>query len=182
MLEIHFKPLRVNRKHLAQLFSKVHISTEYFYKGDPCWEWTGSLRGGGYARTTMEYRGYAGHIIMYQLFVGQIPDGLVLDHLCRVRHCVNPAHLEPVTSRVNIHRGEGFAGKNARKTHCLNGHPLSGDNLLKSANSRVCRVCRNAWGRVYDKRRNTPERRAKQREYNRACYHRKRERELKQPT
>lgn len=64
-------------------------------------------------------------------------------HLCRVRHCVNPAHMEPVTIRQNVLRGEGNAAQNARKTHCVHGHPLEGDNLKVTPKGwRVCLTCR----------------------------------------
>ncbi len=63
------------------------------------------------------------------MVVGQIPSGLTLDHLCRVRNCVNPAHLEPVTHRENTLRGDGVTAINARKTSCHRGHPFAGENL-----------------------------------------------------
>jgi hypothetical protein len=68
---------------------------------------------------------------------------LQIDHLCRVRHCVNPAHLEPVTPRVNARRGFGASGRNARKTHCPAGHPYAGDNLYRYpiTGDRHCRAC-----------------------------------------
>jgi hypothetical protein len=83
---------------------------------------------------------------MYEALVGPIPDGLFLDHTCRNRNCVNPQHLDPVTNKENILRGEGSPAKNARKTHCKNGHPLKGENLVRgSKGERVCRTCKNAY-------------------------------------
>lgn len=84
------------------------------------------------------------HRFAYERLVGLIPEGLQLDHLCRVPYCVNPAHLEPVTSRENTMRGLNFAAVNAKKTHCLRGHLLSGDNLMTtpSYDGRLCRTCR----------------------------------------
>jgi len=74
-------------------------------KGD-CWEWTGSLfQGTGYAQVWADGTTRLGHRVVYELLVGPIPKGLELDHLCRVRSCVNPAHLEPVTHKVNMERG-----------------------------------------------------------------------------
>jgi hypothetical protein len=68
---------------------------------------------------------------------------LTLDHLCRNKACVNPAHLEPVTNRENVLRGVGLSAENARKTHCKRGHPLSGDNVVvsKGGRKRRCVAC-----------------------------------------
>ena len=80
------------------------------------------------------------HRLVYELFVGSIPVGLTLDHLCRVRHCVNPAHLEPVTLAENTLRGEGPTAVNSRKTHCPKGHPYD----VMDSGRRRCLVCRRA--------------------------------------
>jgi hypothetical protein len=85
------------------------------------------------------------HRVVYEALVKPIPVGLVLDHLCRVRHCVNPAHLEPVTQRENVLRGETAPAANKAKTHCVRGHPFSGQNLiLRKSGVRECRTCANA--------------------------------------
>lgn len=103
-----------------------------------CWEWTGFCRppyGYGYVR-------YQGHIrfihrVTYVILVGPIPEGLELDHLCRFTSCCNPAHLEPVTHKVNSERG-----RNATKTHCSNQHEFSGENFyVNGRGERVCRLC-----------------------------------------
>jgi hypothetical protein len=86
-----------------------------------CWLWLGSLRGKGYS----VYKGKAGHRVSYEAFKGPIPDGLVIDHLCRVHSCVNPEHLEAVTNRENVVRGVNYIAVNANKTHCVNGHSLN---------------------------------------------------------
>ncbi len=115
-----------------------------------CWLWLGVIRKDRYGKVVVSGRQCLAHRAVYQALVGPIPDGLTLDHLCRVRSCVNPAHLEPVTNRVNILRGESPAAKNARKTHCLRGHALSGDNLIRtSRGGRSCRMCMNAHQRRY---------------------------------
>ncbi len=82
------------------------------------------------------------HRYAYELMVGPIPAGLTIDHKCRVHNCVQPAHLEPVTCRVNILRGD-TGQNNAQKTHCPHGHPYSDDNLIVTLEGwRRCRTCR----------------------------------------
>ena len=110
-------------------------------KTDTCWLWTGALDTRGYgqfrvasppARPLQAYR-YA-----FELLRGPVPQGLQLDHVCRVRRCVNPNHLEPVTGRENTLRGDGPPAQNARKTHCIRGHKLPPRN---NQGRRKCRIC-----------------------------------------
>ena len=92
-------------------------------------------------------------MIPTRIRIPDIADGLQIDHLCRVRCCVNPAHLEPVTPRENTLRGVGVTAKNAAKTHCSKGHPLSDENLLVLASGRrVCRACARSNGKRYKER------------------------------
>lgn len=111
-----------------------------------CWEWSGTRIGGGYASMSVSDRTRYVHRISYETFVGPIPQGTELDHLCRVRHCVNPEHLEPVSHRENVRRGTSGAVNGARqkaKTHCPAGHPYAGANLYlaPSDGHRQCRAC-----------------------------------------
>lgn len=109
-----------------------------------CWLW---LMGGclGYGRIRMGGVQIGAHRISYEAFIGPIPDGLEIDHLCRVRSCVNPAHLEPVTQAVNTARGNSPTAIWARESRCKRGHPLAGDNIARNAGGRrLCRTCRNA--------------------------------------
>ena len=87
-------------------------------------------------------RGRRLHRAIYEKFVGPIPDGLTIDHLCRNRLCVNPAHLEPVTLAANVLRGESLPAKNARKTHCPKGHPYDETNThITKQGWRICKAC-----------------------------------------
>lgn len=117
-------------------WSKVDAS------GD-CWEWTGGT-GKGYGRAkNRSGLSKQAHRVAYELLVGPVPEGLQIDHLCRNRTCVNPDHLEVVTSRVNTRRGFSFAGLRARQTECVNGHAFDAANtyLRPDNGTRVCRIC-----------------------------------------
>lgn len=116
--------------------------------GPGCWEWTASKTENGYGHFRLDGRLVLAHRLAYEWLVGPIPVGLTLDHLCRVRHCVRPDHLEPVTNRENILRGESFSGRAcAGKTHCPAGHPYDEANTyLDPRGWRNCRVCRCAAG------------------------------------
>lgn len=109
----------------------------------PCWLWTGTKHSSG--RTGYGwFRGRAlAHRASYEIHVGPIPRGLQIDHLCRVRRCVNPAHLEAVTPKVNIFRSESPAAVTARTNRCRRGHELSGRNLyvVKATGGRRCLAC-----------------------------------------
>lgn len=86
------------------------------------------------------------HRVSYETFVGPIPAGLTLDHLCRNTLCINPAHLEPVTIKENVLRGDGPTARNARKTHCDRGHAFDETNTGPNANGgRSCRACKREW-------------------------------------
>lgn len=107
-----------------------------------CWLWTGFVRADGYSQAHLAgYGKQYGHILSYEAHIGKVPIGLELDHLCRVRCCVNPRHLEAVTRRVNTLRGISPAARQARQTHCLRGHELSGANLYRKNRHRYCRAC-----------------------------------------
>ena len=117
--------------------------TQYTVREDGCWIWTGIINGYGYGQVIDHGRRPMAHRKMYETLVGPIPEGLTLDHLCRVHACVNPGHLEPVTIRENTLRGNTTPAANAAKTHCLRGHPLAGDNLYRTPDGR--RQCRACW-------------------------------------
>ncbi len=119
-----------------------------------CWEHDGHLTDLGYGRSWMndvmdEWGGpqYT-HRAVWMTLHGPITEGLELDHLCRNPACYNPTHLEPVTRSVNTRRGVGptiLAGRQTSKTHCPQGHPYAGENLIRrSDGARACRSCKNA--------------------------------------
>jgi hypothetical protein len=108
---------------------------------DGCWRWTGEINrvhGYGYFNKKIAHR------LAYELLIGPIPEGMVIDHLCRNRWCVNPDHMEPVTSGENVLRGEGPSAKAARKQECDHGHPFTPENtkFLTRADGRKYRRCR----------------------------------------
>lgn len=114
-------------------------------RGDGCWEWLGNKTLDGYGRLQVGGSRRRAHRIAYELARGPIPPGLVLDHLCRNRSCVNPEHLEPVTDRENILRGNGLAACAAARDTCARGHPLTDDNTYRppsNPNERKCRICK----------------------------------------
>ncbi|MBX9587871.1 MAG: HNH endonuclease [Hyphomonadaceae bacterium] len=130
---------------------------------EECWEWTGARLKRGYGSINIRRRqgGRAGevvHRLMYQLFVGGIPPGREIDHLCRNRICCNPVHLEAITREENIRRGAGPAllkALNGNKTHCVRGHPFNQQNTYRRpAGGRACRTCernrRNGEARVVE--------------------------------
>lgn len=129
--------------------------------GTGCWIWTGPLDTHGYGQARVTGRTAIAHRVVYTAIIGEIPAGLELDHLCRVRACVNPHHLEPVTHRENVLRVEGVAAIAATAETCPQGHPYSGRNLLVfSDGKRRCRACRNARDASW-KRRARAERRSR---------------------
>ncbi|MFJ3170616.1 HNH endonuclease signature motif containing protein [Streptomyces roseus] len=110
-----------------------------------CWIWTAGLSPDGYGKFSSGGRYVRAHRLAYSTLIGPIPPGLHLDHLCRVRRCVNPAHLEPVTHRENILRGATLPAANAAKTHCPQGHAYDEANTHREPDGRRrCRICQRA--------------------------------------
>jgi hypothetical protein len=121
-----------------------------------CWLWTGSLVRDGYGSLRANGRQIYAHRYSWELVNGPVPDGLTLDHLCRNRGCVKPAHLEPVTWRTNILRGFGPSAVNARKTHCIRGHLLDRVHVNSGSSAgkrRRCSSCKRVDNALYKARR-----------------------------
>lgn len=121
----------------------IRFSNSRRIEPDGCWTWLLSTRRNGYGHFSPEHSTHvSSHRYAYELYIGPIPEGMQLDHLCRNRICCNPSHLEPVTCKENLLRGDTFNAKNASRTHCPKGHPYRGENLMLQNGSRHCRACR----------------------------------------
>ncbi len=110
-------------------------------KTDTCWLWNASIKSNGYGQFSGQGHPLYAHRVAYELAHGPIGPHLTVDHLCRVRRCVNPSHLEVVTMAENIRRGMSASAQNLRKTHCNRGHPFNGGNLRIDRRGRVCLAC-----------------------------------------
>lgn len=118
--------------------------TRFFWsrvqKTESCWSWTGAFFRAGYGVIVVEKKHMSAHRYSFLLQNGYLPK--CIDHVCRNRACVNPTHLEDVSQRENVLRGDAPAAKNARKSHCKRGHLLAGENLrLTARGHRACKTC-----------------------------------------
>lgn len=122
-------------------------------KTNDCWLWRAAIDRYGYGKFNLNGKVIAAHRAAWELLRGPIPEGMEIDHLCRVRNCVRPDHLEPVSKTVNCYRGESFAAENRRKTHCSKGHPLAGSNVRITAKGyRICKQCDALRTKAYEER------------------------------
>lgn len=119
-------------------------------KTETCWLWLGAKTGPGYGNLVVEGRNWLAHRYSWTITRGPIPEGGVMDHLCRVRHCVNPDHLEVVDHRTNLLRGDTITALAASRTHCPHGHAYDEENTIRDKRGRRCWRCRI----LADRRRN----------------------------
>ena len=134
-----------NRVPVAErLWAKVVLGPVSEVRPDlgPCWMWHNG-RERVYPHLAVDGRWIVAHRLAYELTRGPIPEGLQLDHLCRVPGCVRPLHHEVVTPRENYLRGVSGPAVNAAKTHCIHGHPFDAQNTkwVRGGRRRDCRTC-----------------------------------------
>lgn len=133
-----------DQKWIARFWRKVAVAAN-----SDCWTWCAGKNGNGYGQFFLDGQNRLSHRISLNLFGVQIADGLVVDHICRNRSCVNPAHLRVVDRRTNaLENSSANAYFNTLKTHCPKGHPYSGENLIVWRNKRMCRTCRREYQRI----------------------------------
>lgn len=139
-MSLRGRPITVKNPRWNKLYTKTKVGET----AEDCWTWEGAKTTNGYGvcvwydNKKKKHEGMVAHRAMYIELVGEIPEGLTLDHLCRNILCVNPRHMEPVTQRVNIHRSPiQIAAINAQKTHCSRGHQRWG----KKVSGRYCLEC-----------------------------------------
>lgn len=114
----------------------------YARRGPDCWEWTGTVGNHSYGIITSGRQSKLAHRWSYEHHTGPIPQGLVIDHLCRNRTCVNPAHMEAVTNEENLRRGEGYGIQNGMRSTCIHGHEYTPENTYTDPQGGIrCRAC-----------------------------------------
>jgi hypothetical protein len=124
-----------------------NMTSKILVDAQGCWIWIGARTSRGYGSVGVRGRAVSTHRLAYQLLVGPIAEGLQIDHLCLVKACCNPSHLEAVTPRENVRRWTSTI------THCPQGHAYDATNTFLKRGSRQCRVCTRGYKRAYEQRR-----------------------------
>jgi hypothetical protein len=120
-----------------KIWSRIYIIPQ-----TNCWLWTGPINRDGYGSVHFNQKQQQIHRVFYETFKGPILKGTEIDHLCRVRNCCNPDHLETVSHQKNVDRSNGRKGS-LKRTHCINGHPYTPENTYRSPQGvRACKICR----------------------------------------
>lgn len=120
------------------------FATKYTVAESGCWNWNDYVTPKGYGLFRYQGKTQKAHRVAYQLLKGDLVDGLVIDHLCKNRSCVNPNHLEQVTNKTNLDRGRSFL-HHKEKTHCPQGHEYNEGNTYETATGwRQCKICQRS--------------------------------------
>ena len=136
VLGLHRKRCKPLRSPIAKFFKRIEFQEQ------GCWNWLGGKRAKGYGAFALsKHKMVISHRFAYEYFVGPIPDGMQIHHLCGNTSCCNPLHLTPVTPRENVMLSNGVTAQNARKTHCKRGHEFTPENIRWMKNGRACREC-----------------------------------------
>lgn len=118
-----------------------------------CWEWQGTIRKGYGRYKSKDRKNVAAHRYIFEILVKKIKDGMIIDHVCRVRNCVNPDHLREVTPRINaLENTISIAAMNTNKTKCQNGHIFNNDNTKYTKAGRICKKCNKEWYKKYSEK------------------------------
>lgn len=131
---------------LIRFKSKVFLDTLLFpvpHLG-PCWLWRAGRKDSGYATFDVEGVTFRAHKWYWEQINGPVPIGFELDHLCKIRHCVNPEHLELVSHYENVMRSSNIMAVHSRKTHCPSGHEYNLENTRLYQDRRYCKLCGNS--------------------------------------
>lgn len=118
-------------------------------KTPSCWVFNGGVSKDGYGNFYFRKTCWRAHRASYEIFVGKIPFGFTIHHICNIRNCVNPKHLKPMSLRDNLMLGNTIPAKNISKTHCPKGHEYTDSNtyLKKSKYFKPARQCRKCGDR-----------------------------------
>lgn len=120
---------------IIDFMNKVHKDD------NDCWIWKGYIDKDGYGTFSYRSKEMRAHRWSYMHFVGSLDNNLTIDHICNVRACVNPKHLQQIPIKDNILRGSGPSARNAKKTHCRHGHAFADNNVVHDKKQRRCREC-----------------------------------------